>query len=205
MNHKNFFGSIISVDSNSKNLLWYVFSFFFRNFGNINKRYSYIFSVILALQRDQSKGKGGKKSVKKVYSQLSISMWHNCRSIGKYCKFIGHEAVIVSLKQRRYQIKDDACLVFILHDGREWKRWNQREEIKIFFFGGDVQPTAVWKCMPYTPCDVGSVLWDFYAFRHTAEEIWILSALHTLAYHTTHIVYVFIDIVQQQPTTSSNL
>lgn len=32
------------------------------------------------------------------YLQLSISMWHNCRSIGKYCRFIGHDAVIVNLK-----------------------------------------------------------------------------------------------------------
>jgi hypothetical protein len=32
------------------------------------------------------------------YLQLSISIWHNCLSIGKYWRFIGHEAVIVSLK-----------------------------------------------------------------------------------------------------------
>lgn len=32
-----------------------------------------------------------------MYLQLSISMWHSCRSIGKYCKFIGHDAVMVNL------------------------------------------------------------------------------------------------------------
>ena len=31
------------------------------------------------------------------YLQLSISMEHNWRSIGKYWRFIGHEAVIVNL------------------------------------------------------------------------------------------------------------
>lgn len=34
----------------------------------------------------------------KMYLQLSISMWQSCRSIGKYCKFIGHDAVIVNLQ-----------------------------------------------------------------------------------------------------------
>lgn len=34
------------------------------------------------------------------YSQLSISMWHNCLSIGKYSRFIGQEAVIVNLHKR---------------------------------------------------------------------------------------------------------
>lgn len=38
-----------------------------------------------------------KDSVK--YLQLSISMWHNCRSIGKYCRFMGHDAVIVNLEK----------------------------------------------------------------------------------------------------------
>lgn len=38
-----------------------------------------------------------KDSVK--YLQLSISMWHNCLSIGKYCRFIGHDAVIVNLEK----------------------------------------------------------------------------------------------------------
>jgi len=33
-----------------------------------------------------------------AYLQLSISIWHSCRSIGKYCKFMGHDAVIVKLK-----------------------------------------------------------------------------------------------------------
>lgn len=32
------------------------------------------------------------------YLQLSISMWQSWRSIGKYCKFIGHDAVIVKLE-----------------------------------------------------------------------------------------------------------
>lgn len=38
-----------------------------------------------------------KDSVK--YLQLSISIWHNCRSIGKYCRFMGHDAVIVNLEK----------------------------------------------------------------------------------------------------------
>lgn len=33
-----------------------------------------------------------------MYLQLSISIWHSCLSIGKYCKFIGQDAVIVNLK-----------------------------------------------------------------------------------------------------------
>ena len=32
------------------------------------------------------------------YLQLSISMKHSCLSIGKYCRSMGQEAVIVSLK-----------------------------------------------------------------------------------------------------------
>lgn len=32
-----------------------------------------------------------------MYLQLSISMWHSWRSMGKYCRFIGHDAVIVNL------------------------------------------------------------------------------------------------------------
>lgn len=40
-----------------------------------------------------------------AYLQLSISIWHNCRSIGKYCKFIGHDAVIVKLKHIEFKIR----------------------------------------------------------------------------------------------------
>lgn len=35
----------------------------------------------------------------RAYLQLSISIWQSCRSIGKYCRFIGHDAVIVKLQQ----------------------------------------------------------------------------------------------------------
>lgn len=35
----------------------------------------------------------------RAYLQLSISIWQSCRSIGKYCRFIGHDAVIVKLEQ----------------------------------------------------------------------------------------------------------
>lgn len=41
------------------------------------------------------------------YLQLSISMWHSCRSMGKYCRFIGHDAVMVNLK-------DVCCFSFFL-------------------------------------------------------------------------------------------
>lgn len=32
-------------------------------------------------------------------------MWHNCRSIGKYWRFIGHEAVIVNLEEGKCYAK----------------------------------------------------------------------------------------------------
>lgn len=41
--------------------------------------------------------------IRNVYLQLSISIWHSCRSIGKYSKFIGHDAVIVNLIQQQKQ------------------------------------------------------------------------------------------------------
>lgn len=36
---------------------------------------------------------------KSRHLQLSISMWHNCRSMGKYWRFMGHDAVIVNLEK----------------------------------------------------------------------------------------------------------
>ncbi|KAF7263743.1 hypothetical protein GWI33_001284, partial [Rhynchophorus ferrugineus] len=46
------------------------------------------------------RGKNSKELFQRnvYYLQLSISIWHSCLSMGKYCKFIGHEAVIVNLK-----------------------------------------------------------------------------------------------------------
>ena len=40
----------------------------------------------------------------RAYLQLSISIWQSCRSIGKYCRFIGHDAVIVKLQQMQKQL-----------------------------------------------------------------------------------------------------
>jgi len=40
-----------------------------------------------------------------AYLQLSISIWHSCRSIGKYCKFMGHDAVIVKLKHIQWSVR----------------------------------------------------------------------------------------------------
>lgn len=59
------------------------------------------------------KNEGKKYETIKSYLQLSISMMQSCRSIGKYCRFMGQEAVMVSL-----QVALTKEYIFQGHEGR---------------------------------------------------------------------------------------
>lgn len=53
--------------------------------------------------------------MRKINLQLSISIWHSWRSIGKYCKFIGHDAVIVNLKSAIFRYIEHTLIAIIKH------------------------------------------------------------------------------------------